>query len=121
VAPRARSKQEFLHALRMGQGRVRGETGGVWKLMRDVLSIGRSMAIENPWTAPVAALGIAVPVIILGNYILESVFRALVDGALSPAAGSEGSRPRRHTHRGGGRVTFSGERCGLTLPFAITG
>jgi predicted metal-dependent phosphoesterase TrpH len=74
VAPRARSKQEFLHAVRLGQGRVRGETGGVWKLMRDVLSIGRSMAIENPWTAPVAALGVAVPAVILGNYIIESVF-----------------------------------------------
>jgi len=30
VAPRARSKEEFLDALRMGQGRVRGETGGIW-------------------------------------------------------------------------------------------
>jgi predicted metal-dependent phosphoesterase TrpH len=74
VAPRAHSKAEFLRALRMGQGRVRGETGGVWKLMRDVLSIGRSMAIENPWAAPVAALGVAVPAVILGNYVLESVF-----------------------------------------------
>ena len=37
-------------------------------------SIGRSMAIENPWTAPVAALGIALPAVILANYIVESVF-----------------------------------------------
>jgi hypothetical protein len=74
VAPRARSKEEFLDALRMGQGRVRGETGGIWKLMRDVLSIGRSMVRENPWTAPVAALGVAVPAIILANYCIESVF-----------------------------------------------
>ena len=74
VAPRARSKEEFLDALRMGQGRVRGETGGLWKLMRDVLSIGRSMVLENPWTAPVAALGVAVPAVILGNYCIESVF-----------------------------------------------
>ena len=52
----------------------RGETGGLWKLMRDVLSIGRSMVRENPWTAPVAMLGVAVPAVILGNYLLESVF-----------------------------------------------
>ena len=69
-----RSKEEYLGALRMGQGRVRGETGGPWKLMRDVLSIGRSMVRENPWTAPVAMLGVAVPAVILGNYLLESVF-----------------------------------------------
>jgi hypothetical protein len=74
VAPRARSKREYLDALRMGQGRVRGETGGVWKLLRDVASIGRSMAIENPWAAPVAALAIALPAAIVGNYIVESVF-----------------------------------------------
>jgi predicted metal-dependent phosphoesterase TrpH len=74
VAPRARSKQEYLHALRMGQGRVRGETGGMWKLLRDVASIGCSMAIENPYTTPVVALGLALPAVILGNYIVESVF-----------------------------------------------
>jgi hypothetical protein len=74
VAPRARTKEEFLDALRMGQGRVRGETGGPWKLMRDVLSIGSSMVRENPRTAPVALLGVAVPLAILGNYCLENVF-----------------------------------------------
>ncbi len=74
VAPRARSKREFLDALRTGHGRVRGETGGFWKLTRDVLSIGRSMVREDPRTAPVAMMGLAVPAVILGNYVLESVF-----------------------------------------------
>ena len=74
VAPRARTKQEFLDALRRGHGRARGDTGGLWKLMRDVLSIGGSMVRENPWTAPVALLGVAVPAVILGNYCMESVF-----------------------------------------------
>jgi predicted metal-dependent phosphoesterase TrpH len=74
VAPRARTKQEYLHALRMGQGRVRGESGGIWKLLRDVASIGCSMAIENPYTTPIVALGLALPAVILGNYIVESVF-----------------------------------------------
>ena len=74
VAPRARTKEEFLEALRRGQGRVRGETGGIWKLMRDVLSIGRSMVLEDPRTAPLALLGVAVPMAILGNYCVENVF-----------------------------------------------
>jgi hypothetical protein len=74
VAPRARDKEEFLDALRMGQGRVRGEMGGVWKLMRDVLTIGGLMVKENPWTAPVAALGVAVPAVVLGNYFMETAF-----------------------------------------------
>jgi len=74
VAPRARSKQEFLDALRRGHARVRGSSGGFYKLMHDVLSIGRSMVRENPWTAPIAALGLAVPAVIFGNYCIESVF-----------------------------------------------
>ena len=74
VVPRARSKQEYLAGLRHGLGRVRGETGGFWKLTRDILSIGRSMVRENPRTAPYAALGLAVPAVILGNYVIESFF-----------------------------------------------
>jgi len=74
VVPRARTKEDYLAGLRHGLGRVRGEAGGFWKLTRDILSIGRSMVRENPGTAPVAALGVAVPAVILGNYIRENVF-----------------------------------------------
>ena len=74
IVPRARNKEEYLAGLRHGLGRVRGETGSFWKLTRDVLSIGRSMVRENPRTALVASLGVAVPAIILGNYIKEGVF-----------------------------------------------
>ena len=74
VVPGARDKREFLEGLRRGRGRVRGQVGGVWKLTRDVLAIGRNMVRENPWTLPVATLGVAVPVVILGNYIVENVF-----------------------------------------------
>jgi predicted metal-dependent phosphoesterase TrpH len=74
VVPGARDKREFLEGLRRGRGRVRGQVGGVWKLTRDVLAIGRNMVRENPWTLPVAALGVAVPPVILGNYIVENVF-----------------------------------------------
>jgi predicted metal-dependent phosphoesterase TrpH len=74
VVPGARDKREFLEGLRRGRGRVRGQVGGFWKLTRDVLAIGRNMVRENPWTLPIATLGVAVPLVVLGNYIVENAF-----------------------------------------------
>jgi len=74
VVPRARTKEEFLLGLRHGFGRVRGESGGIWKLTRDVLAIGRNMVREDPCTLLAAPLALAVPAITLGNYIVEQVF-----------------------------------------------
>jgi predicted metal-dependent phosphoesterase TrpH len=74
VVPYARDKREYLDGLRRGLGRVRGETGGYLKLTRDLWSIGRSMVKSNPWTLPVSCLGVAVPLVTLGNYVVESVF-----------------------------------------------
>jgi predicted metal-dependent phosphoesterase TrpH len=74
VVPYARDKREYLDGLRRGLGRVRGETGGYVKLTRDLWSIGRRMVVNNPWTLPVSLLGVAVPLVTLGNYVVESVF-----------------------------------------------
>ena len=74
VVPRARTKEEYLLGLRRGFGRVRGETGGVWKLTRDVLAIGRAMVRDDPRTLAAAPLALAVPAITLGNYVIEQVF-----------------------------------------------
>ncbi len=74
VVPGARNRQEYLQGLRRGMGRVRGETGGYRKLMRDVFAIGREMVRENPATLPIAALGWMVPFIILHNSIKEAIF-----------------------------------------------
>jgi predicted metal-dependent phosphoesterase TrpH len=74
VVPGARNRQEYLNGLRRGMGRVRGETGGYRKLMRDVFAIGREMVRENPATLPIAALGWMVPFILLHNSIREAVF-----------------------------------------------
>jgi predicted metal-dependent phosphoesterase TrpH len=74
VVPYARDKREYLEGLRRGLGRVRGETGGYLKLTRDLWSIGGSMVKSNPWTLPVSLLGVAVPLVTLGNYVVESVF-----------------------------------------------
>ena len=77
VVPRARSKQEYLEGLRRGMGKVRGETGSYYKLTRDVLSIAREMMRRNPWTLPLAPLAVGVPLVLLGNYAIESVFARL--------------------------------------------
>ncbi|HZT29986.1 MAG TPA: PHP-associated domain-containing protein [Bryobacteraceae bacterium] len=72
--PGARDKHEFLAGLRRGLGRVHGECGNYWKLTRDVLLIGGSMVRENPATLPLAPLALAVPLVTLANFILESWF-----------------------------------------------
>jgi predicted metal-dependent phosphoesterase TrpH len=74
VVPRAHSREEYLDGLRRGQGRVRGATGSYWKLTRDILTIGGEMVRHNPSTLPIAPLAVFVPLIIAGNYILESFF-----------------------------------------------
>jgi len=74
VVPCARDKREYLDGLRRGLGRVRGEAGSYLKLSRDLWSIGGSMVRSNPWTLPVSLLGVAVPLVTLGNYVVESVF-----------------------------------------------
>jgi predicted metal-dependent phosphoesterase TrpH len=74
AVPGARNRREYLEGLRRGLGRVRGETGGVCKLTRDVLAIGCEMVREDPRLLPLAALGALVPVVTLGNYVLESIF-----------------------------------------------
>lgn len=70
----ARSAQEYLEGLRRGAGVVRGETGSVWKLTRDVLTIGATMVQENVATLPLAPLALLVPAVTIGNYIREWLF-----------------------------------------------
>jgi predicted metal-dependent phosphoesterase TrpH len=74
VVPRARSRQEYLDGLRRGLGKVRGATGGYWKLTRDILTIGGLMVRHNPLTLPLAPLALGVPLFTLGNYAVESLF-----------------------------------------------
>jgi predicted metal-dependent phosphoesterase TrpH len=74
VVPGARNLMEYMRGLRAGQGRVRGETGGYYKLMRDVFAIGSQMLRENPATIPIVSLAWMVPLILLGNYAIECVF-----------------------------------------------
>jgi predicted metal-dependent phosphoesterase TrpH len=74
VVPRARGRQEYLDGLRRGLGKVRGSTGGYWKLTRDVLTIGGQMVRHNPRTLPLAPLALGVPLVMAANYVVESIF-----------------------------------------------
>ena len=72
--PGARTPEEFLAGLRAGWSRVCGESGNYWKLTADVLDISVSMIRENPWTALLAPLWAAVPLVTLGNLAIEIAF-----------------------------------------------
>ena len=74
VVRNARTRQEYIEGLRRGLGKVRGETGGYWKLTRDVLTIGGQMLLHNPLTLPLAPLAVGVPLIMAGNFAKESLF-----------------------------------------------
>ena len=73
-APGARTRQEFFARLRGGTTHTAGTSGNYFRLTRDIFSIGGGMVRENPWTAPVAMLGVLVPVITLLNYCKEADF-----------------------------------------------
>lgn len=77
VVPSARSRQEYLDGLRRGMGKVRGATGGYWKLTRDILTVGEEMVRNMLLTIPLAPLALGVPMFTLGNYVVEAVFARL--------------------------------------------
>lgn len=74
IAPGARNKDEFLHAVRAGQGIVQGESGSFSKLTRDVWTICGGMMKESRWTRALAPLLAAVPAVILVNCLVEASF-----------------------------------------------
>ncbi len=70
----ARTASEFLEGLRYRRASVCGAHGSYWKLTRDVLSIGTSGMVDNPWLTLLLPLLPLAPVITLGNYAKEHVF-----------------------------------------------
>jgi predicted metal-dependent phosphoesterase TrpH len=72
--PGARDKDEFFAGLRAGRGRVAGESGCFSKLTRDVFLIALEMMREKCWTALLAPLALAVPVVTYWNYRDERAF-----------------------------------------------
>ncbi len=54
--PGARNKEEFFAGLRAGNGRLCGESGGYWKLTRDIVLLCGEMMRHTPWTMALAPL-----------------------------------------------------------------
>jgi predicted metal-dependent phosphoesterase TrpH len=72
--PSARTPSEFLEGLKRGHGSVRGESGDYWKLTRAIADIGCALLREHPWTLVLSPLMAAIPLVTLGNLLLETYF-----------------------------------------------
>ncbi len=72
--PGARTMQEYLDGLRLGHGRVLGESGGYGRVTRDVYAIACSLVRALPLTAVLAPLFLGVPLVTLGNLAREMIF-----------------------------------------------
>ena len=70
----ADNKAEFLDGLRRGRGEVQGDSGGFWRLTRDVLQIGAALMEEKPVARLLTPLVVLVPVVTLLNYVMEDLF-----------------------------------------------
>ena len=93
VVPGARNKQEFLAGLRSGRGRVRGQSGSYWKLMRDVFLISLEMMHDKRWTMLLAPLAVMIPPVILTNYCKEVFFGRYWMRSVTRAYGGAGQVP----------------------------
>jgi predicted metal-dependent phosphoesterase TrpH len=70
----ARDKGEFLAGVWRGQGRTRGESGGYFKLTRDVFVVSLQMMRERHWAALLAPLMLLIPAATLLHYCEETAF-----------------------------------------------
>jgi hypothetical protein len=70
----ARDKNEFFAGLRVGMGRVHGESGGCRKLTRDLFLITAGLMREKAWTVLLSPLATLLPAAALLNYWGEHSF-----------------------------------------------
>jgi predicted metal-dependent phosphoesterase TrpH len=89
--PGARNKDEFMAGLRTGHGRVGGESGGYWKLTRDILLLCRDMMREDRWTMLLAPLVPLVPAGVAVNYLIDRNFIERWGRRINP--GPAGTQP----------------------------
>lgn len=86
----ARDKNEFFAGLRVGMGRIRGESGCCSKLLRDLFVITAGLMREKAWTRLLAPLAALLPAATLLNYWDEGAFNKR--WAARVLDSSEGSR-----------------------------
>jgi predicted metal-dependent phosphoesterase TrpH len=66
----------YLQGVRNGRGQVAGASGSYAKLTKAVLAIAANLVRECPWTFVLTPLMLAIPMVTLGNYLLELSFHA---------------------------------------------
>jgi len=86
--PGAKNKEEFFVGLRAGKGRLCGESGGYWKLTRDILLLCMEMMREDRWTMLLAPLVALVPAGVAVDYFVDLSFISRWGEAIN------GHRPR---------------------------
>jgi predicted metal-dependent phosphoesterase TrpH len=72
--PGAKNKKEFFAGLRVGHGKLCGESGGYWKLTRDILLLCGEMMRKDPWTVLLAPLVPLVPAGVAVDYFVDLSF-----------------------------------------------
>jgi len=72
--PAATNIQTYLEGLRHGHGVGLGASGNYFKLTRAIGEIAMSFLIDKPWALPFVPLLLAIPIVMLGNYISEVMF-----------------------------------------------
>ncbi|HXI43285.1 MAG TPA: hypothetical protein VNH83_25115, partial [Bryobacteraceae bacterium] len=86
----ARNKEEFFAGLRAGNGRLCGESGGYWKLTRDILLLCGEMMREDRWTVLLAPIVALVPAGVAVDYFVDLGFirrwGAAINGSSTPPA-----------------------------------
>jgi len=87
-APGARTKGEFLAALKAGWARARGRSGGYWQLTRAVWNISAHLPEQYWWGFLLAPLAGVIPFVTLGSCLQDLAFARFWSWRLSGQAGN---------------------------------
>jgi len=82
----ASDARSYLEAVRHGRAQVCGASGSYARLTHTVLGIATTLVRETPWTAVLAPLLLAIPVVTLANYFCELSFHARWSRRLWPVS-----------------------------------
>jgi predicted metal-dependent phosphoesterase TrpH len=84
--PGARDKDEFFAGLRAGHGRLCGESGGYWKLTRDIVLLCGEMMREAHWTVLLAPLVALIPAGVAVDYFVDLDFARRWGARMNPVS-----------------------------------
>ncbi|HYL85945.1 MAG TPA: PHP domain-containing protein [Candidatus Angelobacter sp.] len=85
--PEAQTVDDFFAGLRVGRGRVHGAHGTCGGITIEVLSIVKSLFLDQPWAIALAPLVLLVPAFTLNHWVNEIRFCKKWSAAMESAAG----------------------------------